>query len=357
MYNKWCPNIYKGLYVEPKGIDKILIRPCNQFMGGTLVDSSFDFTNNEYLNKFRNGIGNLPNECVRCTIDESNNRGSRRTSIIEFYRNNNIDQNNNVELTTLDYNINWACNLACIMCGPYHSSTWASEMKLPYTTGNKLHTTNNIIDVIDVSAVRWVHFNGGEPLIGDDTYRILSRINNLSRCAVTLDTNATQRPSKKILDIWSHAQYVRVFFSVDAIENAFEYIRYHAKWDKVVDNIQWFNNACSSNVLFGLNVTVGVYNILEMRSLWDWYNNTLGEDSNVGKADFNWQIAYNYDVGVNDEVKHKVNTELENIDTFQALLQRMDDIDANDAWITHLNAIDARRKTNWKKSLKIGEFY
>jgi hypothetical protein len=349
----WCPEIYRGLFIQPIGKDNIKVAPC---CAATLSNakSSFNFSNDEYLTALRQD--KKPEACFYCWNIEDSAGYSKRLAAIDYY---NINESDQVELNALEYNVNWACNLACIMCGPDSSSTWAQELKLEKDYNKITHTQNNILDNLDKSKLTRVHFNGGEPLINDDHVKFLDKIDKLPKCKITYNTNGTKLPSNTALERWQRAKMVRLFFSIDATEESFEYIRWPGKWETIEKNIQWFLKNSPSNVMFGLNVTVGAYNLLEIDKVWDWFNATIPTNREGDKSDFNWQVAsgfeYNY---LPDQIKHDALDKLRLYPELQSLYNSIQiNSSISDTWIERLDIIDKRRGTNWKQSLEIGKYF
>lgn len=126
----WCPEIFRGLFVDRINDDHARIAPCCQSKPFVESTKGFNFSNNMYLQNLRREIsqGNKPDACCMCWNAEAVGHKSRRQSAIEFYQIEYGDQS--VVLEGLDYTTTWACNLACIMCGPQSSSTWANELSM-----------------------------------------------------------------------------------------------------------------------------------------------------------------------------------------------------------------------------------
>ena len=363
----WCSEIYRGLFILPSGEKSVEISPCCQAHTSIICNSEFNFYDSTILNKFRTeNVEHIQsNECQRCWKSETHGQHSKRQSAIDFY--NITYGDTTVELNSLEYNVNWACNLACIMCSANFSSTWARELEYSELQINKqdkiFHTQNKILEKVDLSKLKRIHFNGGEPLINDDHCKVLEKIQTLDECKITYNTNGTKLPTKKALEYWNKAKVVRLFFSIDAIEGPFEYIRWHAKWDNIQKNIEWYINESPSNVMFGLNVTIGGYNLLEVKDVYDWYQSTLPANRSGDQSDFNWQQVYSneYDYKyLAQNIKEKaiqMLTPIPDLNSIRISIEKNFDVLPSYKWIDKLNIIDARRQTNWKDVLKIGRFY
>ena len=352
----YCPEIHHGLFLRTSGLDGVHYGPCCQADAVKVDSDSFDFENSDFLIKLRqeNLQGIRSDVCKRCWQAEDVGNKSKRQSSLEFP----IDSQG---LEIFEYNVNWACNLACIMCSPDHSSSWAKELGITDNQTQIDRRKNHIIDHIDFSNLKRIHFNGGEPLINNDHVRVLEKINDISKIKITYNTNGTQLPSNKALKCWEKSQIVNIFFSIDAIGKSFEYIRYPGQWNRILKNLDWYVKNSPSNVMFGLNVTFGAYNILEAADLYNWFEQYLATNREGDRSDFCWQVAYNFDYKYLPEViKQDALDKLNDCKPLESLCNSikntLNEI-PNDNWIQKLDELDARRNTSWKNSLQIGNYY
>jgi uncharacterized radical SAM superfamily Fe-S cluster-containing enzyme len=171
------------LFVDRINDDKIRIAPCCQANSSVENLDQFNFNTNLYLNSIREQFDNnlQAAECNRCWNDEKLGKKSRRQSAIEFFSAEYPDKI--VKLESLDHSATWACNLSCIMCGPDNSSTWAKELNLTadqlQMMGRKYQKKNNFLSNLDLTAIKKIHFNGGEPLINNDQLSLLQQLDEL----------------------------------------------------------------------------------------------------------------------------------------------------------------------------------
>jgi sulfatase maturation enzyme AslB (radical SAM superfamily) len=361
--SNWCPEVYRGIFVDHYNHDRVRVAPCCQAKSTVESVEGFNFNTSTYLTKLRKQFsqGEKPTECSRCWQAEARGTKSRRQSAIEFFKITDPDQN--VILESIDHNATWACNSACIMCSPELSSTWATELGLSRdklsTIGRSFQKKNTFFNSLDLSNIKKIQFNGGEPMLNNDQIKLLEQV-DLSDATVSYNTNGTVYPDQKIIDIWKKTKLVKLFFSIDATEQAFEYIRYPGKWQSVADNIIAMKKNLPSNVMFGFNVTVASYNLLELAKVYDWFVDNISTNRECDLSDFCWQLAYNYDVNaLPQHIKQQAIYELESIEQYQGLVSLLKNTNTSvdDTWIKKLNAIDQRRQTDWKKSLKIGKYF
>lgn len=362
-YGNWCPDVYRGLFVNRFNDDKLRIAPCCQAQSRVVQVDNFNFATNDYLTEIRTNIsaGNKPIACTRCWQDEESGKKSRRLSQIEFY---NIPTTTQVILEGMDYHSTWACNLACIMCSPENSSTWATELEwsqeLREKHGKRFRKSNGILEDLDLTTIKRLHFNGGEPLLNNEHISVLDKL-DLSDVVVSYNTNGTVYPSDELIKVWGRAKLVKLFFSIDAVESAFEYIRFPANWAQTSSNLTRMRKELPSNVMFSFNVTIGAYNALNLLSLWNWFDINMSSNREGDQSDFCYQLANNFDPSwLTKEAKHAIIKDLEHIESlagFANYITRSIDAEPFNGWINKLAKIDQRRGTNWRKSLNIRKYY
>lgn len=348
--------------------DHLRVAPCCQANSRIEPVESFDFYTSPYLQELREKFnqGQKPPECSWCWRVEDVGHESRRQSAMKFFQ--LAKESREVKLESIDYSATWACNLSCIMCGPLFSSRWATEIDASKDhlreMGRLFQKNNNFLDRFDTQHVKKVHFNGGEPMLNDDQTTLLERLDRqgtLKNALISYNTNGTIMPSDRILDLWSRARVVRIYFSIDATGSAFEYIRYPGNWDDTAKNISDMKNNLPENVLFGLNITVGSYNILDLSSLYDWFQRDLASSRHGHDSDFCWQFAFNYDPAqLTKEIKQHAIQDLCGIPQYQGVVAYLNDTldrESDQSWTISLDQIDLRRGTNWRESLAIGKYY
>lgn len=367
-FSNWCPEVYRSLFVDRINDNKIKIAPCCQAQPSTTPLDQFSFETDVHLNLIRQKFNNnlKATECSRCWNDEKLGKKSRRQSAIEFFNFEHPDYT--VKLESLDHSATWACNLSCVMCGPDNSSTWAKELNLTadqlYSIGRKYQKNNDFLNNLDLTAIKKIHFNGGEPLINNEQLSLLQKLDDLDvlkNVFISYNTNGTIIPSDSITHYWSKARLVKLFFSIDAIGPAFEYIRWPATWGQTENNILTLKKTLSSNVMFGINVTVGTYNVFELCNVDNWFEEHLLTNREGDESDFNVQFAYNYDLKfLPTELKQIAIDQLSKkqrlIGVAEYLKSTMNTA-ANQLWINQLTSIDNRRNSSWANSLTIGQYY
>lgn len=365
-YGNWCPDIYHNLFVDRYNDDSIRVAPCCQATASVESIDTFNFESNPYLNKLREQFKNneRPTECQACWVAEDVGHQSRRQLRIEG--DSAIDKiDHDVVLTGLDHSATWACNLACIMCGPINSSTWAKELAFTkqqlIELGRYLQKTNRFVDVLDLSNITKVYFNGGEPLLNNEHLTLLQTLDKqdlLKNVDLSYTSNGTISPSQQVKDLWNKARSVGLCFSIDATNDAFNYVRHPGDWNVASNNITKLIHS-SDKLNISINITVGNYNVLEVIDVYNWFQTILPNTPKSFYPQFvNWP-HFNLE-HLPLSVKHRVIEELKGIEILSGIVNYINstmDSPVSDHWINVLNQIDSRRGTNWKESLKIGKYY
>lgn len=314
-----CIDIFKNINIVAQ-YNTLSVSPC--CISPTQPTRYIDFENNSYLEAFRQEIknGTLPLACSNCKKAEDIGLPSRRQGSNSWYEDHNL-YNEEVELVRIDYWTSDTCNLACVICGPQNSSTWKQELKL--SNNLKKSVSNKFWKTIDLSKVRFVHFNGGEPLLSKEHVKFLHAIEHKEKVHLNYNTNGTILPSEELIELWKQFQLVQLDFSIDDIEQRFEYQRYPAKWDQIVKNLQWYIDTAPHNCMFAVNTTVGILN-----------------HSNLGQLN-SWLQENFHTTRFTDPIEHR-----QQLTTGLFALQDADK--RKSEIISTLDSIDQRRGTNWR---------
>jgi hypothetical protein len=139
-----------------------------------------------------------------------------------------------------------------------------------------------IDDLEYLSNIKLVHFHGGgDPVLSDAHVKLLQNIEaskGLSDVRVFYNINATNRVSDDVLDLWSRCNIVELYFSIDDVEDRFEYQRTGASWEHTVETINWFYNNMPANHMFKINCTWGYLNLYYLDELYRWHKENFAEN-------------------------------------------------------------------------------
>lgn len=168
-----------------------------------------------------------------------------------------------------------SCNLACRTCGPEQSTYWQQHLKsaglrsLPVTVNHRVDDVITALKHIDLSNLKELAFAGGETLLGNNYWRVADVISDLvpnakENLTITFQSNGTQSINPVNFKIIEKFRLVKINFSLDGIEKQFEYLRWPAKWDDTIENIKSLILNLPSNVMFNIEETVSVFNLINI---------------------------------------------------------------------------------------------
>jgi sulfatase maturation enzyme AslB (radical SAM superfamily) len=177
---------------------------------------------------------------------------------------------------------------------------------------------------MDLSTLRWVHFNGGEPLLSKTHLEFLQALPNKEQVHINYNTNATILPDQTLIDLWQQFKLVKIDFSIDDIEQRFEYQRYPANWMQIKDNLQWYIDHAPHNCMFAVNTTISILNHANLYNLDTWLKQNFYISRFTDPIEHRKQLAHG--LFALDGAQQRIH----NIKRF-------------------LESCDARRGTNWRE--------
>jgi len=172
--------------------------------------------------------------------------------------------------------INNLCNQSCRMCSPASSSSWHQPAValgiLPRGSKALLIAGKNQKDMLSqimehLDTLQQISFEGGEPLIIEEFWTILEKLDQLKRYDIALhyNTNLTRSRLKdrSIFDLWKKFNKIYVAASLDAEGSRGEYLRPGADWGDVVKFRKEMMEK-SPNVFFEIKPTLTILNALHI---------------------------------------------------------------------------------------------
>lgn len=287
----YCVLPWMHFFVGPNGDVLPCCRADQNLPFGNLFDSTVQeiMTSESALKVKSNMINGLRSKsCESCYVKEDNNLPSPR---IHY----NQEFNTHVSTDVLSYTpvwlnieLNHLCNFKCRMCNEWFSSSIAQETKIMYGSDAKLPGHYIGISQLDsvqrkptlekilknLNQVEQISFGGGEPLLSQEHYSILSTLIELDQTDIEIyyNTNLSKLQFKniKVTDLWKKFDNITVGASIDASDSAAEYIRHGTVWKDIINNIDQVRLECP-NVKLQINSTVGflnVQNLIKLQQQW-----------------------------------------------------------------------------------------
>lgn len=252
----------------------------------------------EYMQKLREDFisGRKPETCKRCWNEEAAGRTSKRMNsrvrLKEYYDQvdwNNLNPN---QLWFIDLKLGNICNLKCRICGSWSSSKWAKE-EIDYVPGinRKDHLAYKFLTAgawpresevfwenlkTLLPNIKYFEFTGGEPFLIEqqfDLLRFAVEQGYSKNIEIHYNTNGTVFPDAR--ELWSNFKHVEIAFSIDNTEQRFEYERYGAKWNQVVENLNKFTAMRGPKLSIQLCCTINIQNVYYLPEICNWVNTQI----------------------------------------------------------------------------------
>lgn len=248
MSNNFCKFLSNQVRIEYGQL-----RPCCWFKESVdLYDSTAAST---YLQRLENitSWSDTNGNCNECYSRESKGLYSPRLESFEIQRFKQVHDNTKI---SIEIQIDKDCNAACLICGPWNSTTWEkynlNENRSTYSITHVKNDTSRFMNVIkskiDFSSATSVLFLGGEPLKTKSHLEFLKLIKNPSQTTIKYITNCSYRPDEETLEVWSRFNQVIITASIDGIGEHFNYLRWPLQWHQVESNIMFFLSNPTSNI-------------------------------------------------------------------------------------------------------------
>jgi MoaA/NifB/PqqE/SkfB family radical SAM enzyme len=223
--------------------------------------------------------------CALCYNQEKNGSTSFRQELNALYKKHiawiiNTDETGFApDARPVDWDIRFSnlCNLKCRTCACSSSSSWAREDK-KILKNNAEKSGTGIIGLTNPSMLldelnkftpllERVMFAGGEPLLINENYQIVKKIDALRRYDIKLYyiTNMTklQYKDQNIIELWKKFKNITIAVSLDGIGAKCEYLRKGLKWNNVLINLVKIKNECP-NAKILINYTASAFNIIHL---------------------------------------------------------------------------------------------
>ena len=296
-HDKFCVLPWVSLETSPIGTtrpcclaeDEIKDQDGNKY---SLMTTDLNVVHNsEYMRKLRQEFldGKQPQTCRKCWNEERSGRTSKRMHTINRLEHIVKDTEWTADakpLVFIDFKLGNICNLKCRICGSWSSSTFAAE-EVRFEGKDSFHyqmlkdgawprRNQRFWQDIDslMDQVRYLEFTGGEPFMIQEHFDLLQRMvdNGIAHnVEIHYNTNGTHYP-ENAEEIWKHFKTVEVAFSIDDVDERFEYQRANAIWSEVNHNMDRFEQLRDRNTNIQLQVcsTVNVFNVMYLEGLANW---------------------------------------------------------------------------------------
>ena len=280
MSDLYCSMIHGGLELNFKG-QSIVAQTCCLRNTRFPVDITTNFWNNDRftLLQEKNKSNVWDSGCSNCQKLENSGHISMRQGM-----NDGLGIQGKTGLlgpARIDLMFDISCNLACRTCGTHSSTFWQKHLKSHGEWDKPIESSRSYNDVIsalsklDLSNLRMLVFCGGETLLGQAYWEVVEWLadnvpNSKQQLTLCFQTNGTQPIAPRNYDLINQFHLVKLYISLDGIGKRFEYLRWPAEWDQVVNNILQIKQTAPSNVMFLIEETISTFNLWHTDELSDW---------------------------------------------------------------------------------------
>lgn len=355
-----CPLPWTGIAVEPDGTVKNCAVSSTRLgnLKYTPIKALLDNNFNKHI-RAELTANTWPRACGHCErVEQIDPLFSNRSYQLNLHTDADIDYAGKHQLTQLDLRWSNTCNYACIYCGPYFSSLWATELDQKVNADREHFTKLKDYAYSGLNNLKEVYLAGGEPLLIKENLELLEELYRVNPgCLVRITTNASNLNNKIYRKIQEFTN-VKWEVSVEAVGEQFEYIRYPGVWTEFESNIKQLLAEWPKE---SLGITMN-YFLLNCNSIVETGKHliNLGFDENTVAVHPLTNPKYLDARGIPDESKERViqyltdypnggstfGTSLQNCAEFLAkpFDRNIDDI------VYSLNTIDKRRNLNFTKT-------
>lgn len=278
MSDLYCPMIHGGLHISFSGgqlsAKHCCIRDHSDFFP---VDINTDYWKDRNFSILReqNKQNVWAPGCENCQNLEASGQLSFRAGMNQGLRISRYELSGPARI---DITGDISCNLACRTCGPSSSTFWQKHLKIHNQWNNPVATPYDDVTLalqkLDLSNLQMVVFCGGETMLGQSYWSIANWLadnvpNAKQQLTLCFQTNGTQHIHPRQYELIERFHLVKLHISLDGIGERFEYLRWPAVWNQVVDNIMQIRESAPSNTMFLIEETISIFNL--------WYTNELSQ--------------------------------------------------------------------------------
>ena len=208
----------------------------------------------------------------------------------------------------IEIDIGDQCDLACVYCGPWSSTTWKKEQgqKVQDKTQYAKDWTNRVIDLlvkridqVDKSEHLSINFLGGEPTLMPEVYTLIDslapvfatfdkRVNLMFTSNINTKGPLFERLIETIKATKDFA-YWTVGVSIDNVGPRAELVRYGLNWQRFHNNLMELQHHCK----IALTCTHNYFSLPHFDETLDYFFNNLTTEFNTEEKGAGWLITSN----------------------------------------------------------------
>ena len=271
------------------------------------------------------------------------------------------DSVDNFDLHTVDLRWTNQCNQACVYCGPHNSSMWVKEIGGEDLMSKEKKQQIKEYVFSNVAQLKNVYLAGGEPLLMHENQEFLTLLlekNPNINLRVNTNLSATET---KVADLIKQFKNVHWIVSVEAVGEAYDYIRYGGSWATFENNLKELKkitgHKISFNMLFFILNHIKIFDCIDYLSHMGFHNNSfvIGPVYNpvyLNILNLPNEKIENIKISLADRINQKPGFFLQ--DSYNNLLKYLDTPFGKNLQSTFegLSKLDKRRKLDSRKIFK-----
>ncbi len=278
MNEHFCSLPWTGIDINPQGG----IKPCCKYKQ-TIACNINEYLDSEHLQTVRSQFlnGERPSGCQRCWDDELAGLLSKRQIDQQYSFGGQSPGLDSWKILSIAFGN--TCNLSCVSCSSVSSSKWASDEKKLHRMGKfldrKIHSHQQFyLDKKFMSGLvdrcqDLVHIDipGGEPFFADKEIHknFLRSLSAPEKIKIHYTTNGTIFPDEEFWNLWKNFRAVDIQLSIDGVGKKFEYLRYPAEWNSVLENIKRYQDR-NEKIQISVSHTLSWLNLVDLDNFIRW---------------------------------------------------------------------------------------
>jgi MoaA/NifB/PqqE/SkfB family radical SAM enzyme len=285
LQKNFCAIPWTGFELEPNGDVKNCIISTDIIGNIRSQDIKTIIQGNPLRKQMSNG--EYPSNCNGCYLQEKHRAQNFESISSRIYYTKELanviskdlfNNDKNFELRHIDLRWSNACNQACVYCAPEYSSKWAQEK------GIKIPKNKDSIEKIkkyvyhNIKNLKNVYLAGGEPLLMKENKEFLQQLYK-ENPTVTLRVNTNLNKTETgVFDEVLKFKNVHWTVSAESIEDEYEYVRHHGKWDDFLTNldiIKKLNHRITFNMLYFVLNHKSIFSTVDYFKKLGFHNNSF----------------------------------------------------------------------------------
>ena len=277
----FCTAPWNLLYVSVDGS----IQSCTRgkILGNARDGSITKTLTNQKYQKLRQDIlaDKITDNCKKCIQKENISSAGKYTGLRNHYNklgiHSTVDYSDakQFKLSALDLHWSSLCDLKCVTCWAFQSSSIAREENKP-VNHTPPEVANEIIDYVvqNQSELKEIYMSGGEPTLIKYNLKLLKQIEKRPDLLLRVNSNMQWKQDNQVLREVLKFPNVLFTCSIDGMGDEFNYIRRGGNWDRTIENIKFLRSF--PNVDLRANTVFFVLTAQELPAIIDYFMDEVG---------------------------------------------------------------------------------